>query len=111
MKMTFHAGLGARIGLIGIGALALAACGDSDNASDEVVGEDVEIVADEALDDMTDEPVEDEAVATPEPMPTPVDTQSAEERAAADREKMQDDAAAAEAAAADIMAEIESAQE
>lgn len=100
-----------RMGLVGASALALAACGDSDNASDEVVAEDVEIVADEALEDVTDEPIEDDAVETPAPPPPPVETQTAEERAEEVRRSVEDDAAAAEAAAADIMAEIEGSQE
>ena len=100
-----------RMGLVGASALALAACGDSDNASDEVVAEDVEIVADEALEDVTDEPIEDDAVDTPAPPPAPVETQTPEERAEEVRRSVEDDAAAAEAAAADIMAEIEGSQE
>lgn len=95
-----------RTGLIGVGALALAACGDSNDASDEVVADNVEVPADEALADIDEVPVEDEAV-TPPPAPVPTNTQTSEERAAAERERMQDDAEAAEAAAADIMAEIE----
>lgn len=100
-----------RMGLIGVGALALAACGDSNDASDEVVAEDVEIVADEALTDVTDEPVEDDAVTEAAPPPPPAtEGPTAEERRAAEREQMQNDAEAAEAAAADIMAEIEGSQ-
>ena len=107
MKFTIAMG---RMGLIGVGALALAACGDSDNASDEVVAEDVEIVADEQLDDITDMPVDDDAVTTPEPMPVPVETQSAEERVEAERERMQNTASEAEQAAADVQAELEKMQ-
>jgi len=107
MKFTIAMG---RMALIGVGALALAACGDSDDASNEVVAEDVEIMADEQLDDITDMPVEDDAVATPEPMPAPVETQSAEERVEAERERMQDTASEAEKAAADIQAELEKMQ-
>ena len=43
-----------RMGLIGVGALALVACGDSNDASDEVVADNVEIPADDALDDIDD---------------------------------------------------------
>ena len=98
-----------RMGLIGMGALALAACGDSDDASDEVVAEDVEIVADDAMSDVDAEPVEDDSLATPEPMPepAPAETSSFEERQAAEREKMESDADAAEKAAADIKAELD----
>ena len=98
-----------RMGLVGVGALALAACGDSNDASDEVIAEDVEILADDAMDGMEDEPVEDEDLATPEPMPVPapVETQTAEERQAAVRRSVQDEAADAEQAAADIQAELD----
>ena len=106
MKFTTRMGLA---GVLGASALALAACGDSNDASDEVVAEDVEIVADDALSDVDEEPVEDEGLATPEPMPAPAptETSSFEERQAAEREKMADDAEAAKKAAADIKAELE----
>ncbi len=96
-----------RIGLIGASALALAACGDSDNASDEVVAEDVEIVADDALDGVTDEPLEDDAVEAAQPAPPAQPVQTSEERQEAVRQSVQDDAAEAEKAAADIQAEID----
>ena len=98
-----------RLGLIGMSALALAACGDSNDASDEVVAEDVEIVADDAMSDIDAEPVEDESLATPAPMPAPAPTETSpfEERQAAEREKMANDAEAAEKAAADIKAELD----
>ena len=98
-----------RLGLIGMSALALAACGYSNDASDEVVAEDVEIVADDAMSDIDAEPVEDESLATPAPMPAPAPTETStfEERQAAEREKMANDAEAAEKAAADIKAELD----
>ena len=98
-----------RLGLIGMSALALAACGDSNDASDEVVAEDVEIVAEDAMSDIDAEPVEDESLATPAPMPAPAPTETStfEERQAAEREKMANDAEAAEKAAADIKAELD----
>ncbi|WP_370177951.1 hypothetical protein [Alteriqipengyuania sp.] len=101
MKLTL------RMSLIGAGALALAACGDSNNASDEVVAEDVEIAADDALTDITEEPIEDDAVEAPAPAPEPVDTRTPEERQEEVRRSVQDDAANATEAAADIQAEID----
>ena len=94
-----------RMGLIGVGALALAACGDSNDASDEVVADNVEIPADDALDDIDEEPVMDEEV-TPPP-PAPVETQTAEEQQEAVRRSVEDDAAAAQQAADDIQAELD----
>lgn len=96
-----------RIGLIGASALVLAACGDSDNASDEVVAEDVEIPADDALTDITDEPMADDAVEAPEPAPAAQPIQTAEERQEEVRQSVQDDATKATEAAADIQAEID----
>ena len=104
MKFTIAMG---RMGLIGVGALALAACGDSDNASDEVVAEDVEIVADDALTDVTDEPIADEAVEAPAPAAPAEPVQTAEERQEEVRQSVQDEAASATEAAADIQAELD----
>ena len=96
-----------RISLIGAGALALAACGDSDNASDEVVAEDVEIVSDDALTDVTDEPMADDAVEAPAPAPAAEPIQTPEERQEEVRQSVQDEAASATEAAADIQAELD----
>ena len=63
-------------------ALALAACGDSDDASEDSLAESVEMPADEAMADM--------------PMPTADATEAAEEA-----EELTDDAAASTEEAAD----------
>ncbi|MBY8337008.1 hypothetical protein KYN89_08095 [Alteriqipengyuania sp. NZ-12B] len=105
MKFTTRMGLAV---VTGASALALAACGDSNDASDEVVAEDVEVVADDAMDGVADEPIEDDSAMPEAPPPAPAsEGPTAEERAEADREKMQSDAEAAEAAAADIQAELD----
>ncbi|MBO81080.1 MAG: hypothetical protein CL801_06645 [Citromicrobium sp.] len=103
MKFTIRAGL------IGASALALVACGDSDDASDEVIADNVEIPADDAMSDVTDEPMMDDEVAAPEPAPAPepVETQTDEERQEAVRRSVEDEAAAAEATAAEIQAELD----
>ena len=51
----------------GLGALslALAACGSSDDASSDTSAESVEVGADDALSQVTEEPVEDAEVAGP----------------------------------------------
>ena len=61
------------------------------------------------MSDIDAEPVEDESLATPAPMPAPAPTETStfEERQAAEREKMANDAEAAEKAAADIKAELD----
>jgi|TARA_R100000049_G_C1954368_1_gene105895 hypothetical protein len=108
MKFTTRMGLA---GVIGASALALAACGDSNDASDEVVAEDVEVVADDAMSGVADEPIEDDSAMSEAPLPAPAtEGPTAEERAEAEREKMQSDAEAAEAAAADIQAELQNMQ-
>ena len=94
-----------RMGLIGVGALALATCGDSNDASDEVVADNVEIPADDALDDIDEEPVMDEEV-TPPP-PAPVETQTAEEQQEAVRRSVEDEASSAEDVAAQVKAELD----
>ena len=56
-----------RIALAAASALALAACGSSDDASTEAEADTVEIGADDTLTDVTEEPVADPAAtATPE---------------------------------------------
>lgn len=68
--------------------LALAACGSADDASTEAMPDTVEMPADEALEPIAEEPVEDEAVAGPPAdaaarAPDPVTTEQAADDAAA----------------------------
>ncbi|MEL6529614.1 MAG: hypothetical protein AAGK01_02175 [Pseudomonadota bacterium] len=49
--------------VLGTAALALAACGSAEDASTEATADTVEMPADEALEAVTDEPVEDSAAA------------------------------------------------
>ena len=85
------------------GAIALAACGSSDDASDAAIEDTVEIPADEALADVADEPVVDETiVSAPQRAPAaaeedtgPSETEQAQAEAAGER---------AAAAAADVAA-------
>lgn len=78
------------------GALVLAACGSSDDASTEAQAETVEMPADEALFDVEEEPVADAEIAAEVSGPEPV----SEEDATAAADAAADVAAAAEAAAA-----------
>lgn len=92
-----------RMAVIGTATFALAACGSSDDASSDLEVETVEEVADEALEPVTEMPVEDSAAAIEEvEAPAPVDTQTANEAAdAAENVAAAVEAAeAAEAAAA-----------
>ena len=79
--------------LAAVGSLALAACGGTDDASMEAEADTVEMPADTALEDVTEEPVADPAANTDE---AEVTEQTAEDAANA----AADVAAAAEAAAA-----------
>ncbi len=73
--------------------LALAACGSAEDASSEATADTVEMPSDEALEGVTDEPVEDaDAMEEVDPADTAVDEQTA--TAAAD-------------AAADVAAQVE----
>ncbi|XUU61561.1 hypothetical protein ACRAQ6_04635 [Erythrobacter sp. HA6-11] len=77
-------------------ALALAACGSSDDASSEADAESVEMPAEEAMADVTEEPVMDEEAAMADaPAPAPV----TEEEANSAADDAEDVIAAAEAAA------------
>ena len=64
-------------------ALALAACGDAEDASYEAEADNVEVPANEAMDTVEDEPVED-ADATAEATEEVADTVEAEADAAAE---------------------------
>ena len=55
-----------RIALTGCLALALAACGSTDDRSTEAMPETVEMPADAALEAVVDEPVADDAISAPE---------------------------------------------
>ena len=78
-------------------ALALAACGDSDDASEDAMADNVEMPADEAMAEV--------------PMPAADETEAAEdaEDAAAAQATAEEAAAAAEQAAADAAAAAEAA--
>ena len=54
--------------------LALAACGSSDDAATEAEADTVELPADEAMEDVTAEPVADPAATTPTPGATETTT-------------------------------------
>lgn len=96
--------------LVGSLALALAACGSSDDASTEAMPDTVEMPAEEALAPITDEPVEDTGALGPaadvsERAPS---QQTAEEAADAAESVAAEAAAAAEAAdAAAAAADLE----
>lgn len=79
-------------------SVALAACGSSDDASTEAMPDTVEVAADDALDTVTDEPVEDEDAAGPPIDPSETAPSQAVTEQAADAAA--DVAAQAEAAAA-----------
>ena len=88
--------------LVGSLALGLAACGSNDDASTEAMPDTVEMPAEEALEPVTDEPVEDTDALGP-----PADAserapslQTAEEAADAAADVAAEAAAAAEAAEA-----------
>ena len=87
------------LGSLGLG---LAACGSSDDASTEAMPETVEMPADEALEPIQEEPVEDaEALGPPtDPAETAPDLQTTEEAADAAADVAAEAAAAAEAAEA-----------
>ncbi|UIP07496.1 hypothetical protein LY632_03610 [Erythrobacter sp. SDW2] len=56
-----------RFGLVVAGSLALAACGSSDDVSEDTTAESVEVIAEETMEPVTEGPVEDTAVA-PQPV-------------------------------------------
>lgn len=79
-------------------ALALAACGDSNDASEDALADDVELPADEAMSNVPD-PAPD--VESTEDAQTEAETREAAETAADDAEAAVADVEAATAAAAD----------
>jgi hypothetical protein len=92
--------------------LALAACSDSDDMSYETDTETVEIEANEALEGIDAQPVEDPQASMPDPVvPSTTQTIDPEAAAAAEAARQQtlqnegDDAAATAAAAMDAMNE------
>ncbi len=82
-------------------ALSLTACGSSDDASADANAESVESVAEEALADVTETPVEDDAATAEAAEPAAVDQSTAEE-AAANAAEIAAAVEAAEASASDI---------
>ncbi len=97
----------ATFAVLGSAGLVLAACGSADDASTEAMPDTVEMAADEALEPVAEEPVEDEEAAGPpldpsETAPDPVTTgeaADAAEQVAAEAEAALEAAEAAEAAA------------
>jgi len=107
----------AKFGVLGAAGLALAACGGSDNRSDEAAPESVEMPAQEALDPIAEEPVADAEAVGPAPAeepaidpasraPDPVTTEETADRAVevADRAVAAAEEAAAAAEAAEAAA-------
>lgn len=83
-----------------LAGLGLAACGSSDDASTEAMPDTVEMPADEALEPIAEEPVEDPDAAGPptDPTESAPDLQTTEEAADAAADVAAEAAAAAEAA-------------
>lgn len=90
---------------LGGASLALAACGGSDDASTDLEAENVEIVADEALENVTEEPVADTNATAPEPEATEPAVQQTTVEAADRAESVAAEAEAA-AAAADAVGDV-----
>lgn len=91
---------------LGSASLALAACGSSDDASSDLDAESVEVAADEALEGVTEEPVEDSGANAAEvEEPAAVSTETATE--AADRAEAVAAQAEEAAAAADAIGDLE----
>lgn len=93
-----------RIALAATATFALAACGSSEDASTEAEADTVEIPADEALQGVDEEPVEDPAAMEADPVTTAGDGAAAEAEAASVQEAG-DNAAATAEAAMDAMSE------
>jgi len=95
----------ASLTLLGASALALAACGEAEDASTEAMPDTVEMPAEEALVPIEAEPVEDDAAVGPpvedvDPAQNAPDVQTTSEAANAAEQVAQDAVAAAEAAEA-----------
>ena len=86
--------------VLGVASLALAACGSSDNASDDAGAETVEMPAEEALGPVSEEPVADPDADAADPADNAVDAQTAQQAADAAASVAEEAAAAAEAAEA-----------
>lgn len=97
------------IAVLGAASLALAACGSSDDASSDLEAGTVEMPADEALEPVTDEPVEDPGAGLDEvEEPAAVSQQTAADAAERAENVAAQAAAAAEAAeAADAIENID----
>lgn len=88
-----------RFAVLGAAPFALAACGDSDDASDDIEADSVEMPANEALEPVTEGPVVDEAGTAREPEGPPAVSQQTAEDAADRAAKVAAEAAAAAEAA------------
>ncbi|MDG5751807.1 hypothetical protein P8R33_11870 [Qipengyuania sp. XHP0211] len=93
-----------RIALAATATFVLTACGSSEDASTEAEADTVEIPADEALQGVDEEPVEDPAAMESDPVTTAGDGAAAEAEAASVQEAG-DNAAATAEAAMDAMSE------
>ena len=92
-----------------VGSLGLAACDSADDASTDAMPDTVEMPADEALEPIDDEPVEDPAAMEPmDPADTAPSRESTEAAADAAAQVAADAAAAAEAAEAAAAIDVSS---
>lgn len=89
-----------RLGFAAAATIALAACGNDNTVSEDVTAESVEVTADEALEDVTEQPVADQAVAPAAASREEDDTEAAVEAT------VQEDAENAAAAAEDVRAAL-----
>jgi len=94
-----------RIALAATATFALAACGSSEDASTEAEADTVEIPADQALQGVDDEPVEDPAAMEADPAPVTTAGDGAEAAESTSVQEAGDNAAATAEAAMDAMSE------
>ena len=94
-----------RIALAAAATFALAACGSSEDASTDAEADTVEIPADQALQGVDDEPVEDPAAMEADPAPVTTAGDGAEAAESASVQEAGDNAAATAEAAMDAMSE------